>query len=310
MCLKQMDTKEVKIIGVGCYSQNILETTANSNFENAEYIFCNIDAASLKKNQSCRILQIGKITTDGSGTGGNMELGKLSAIESREQIAQLFDENSNLAIFIAGFNGGTGVGATPVMVEIAKEKQQFVIAVVHSLYEFVPGDRHIIIDEAIARLRCQADFVLVIDNNKIERNYTNHCYKNEFGTDWYISQFIRMLAFMDSSSNDAGSVKNIVEKIKKGKSVYFGYGEGQGKFRERKAIFGALKNALSDREDIYGVRNAFIYIRCNNTEITLYEIAVIRHAVLQNSVNEIEITFSIEKDFADNDEISIVIIAS
>lgn len=80
--------------------------------------------------------------------------------------------------------------------------------------------------------------------------------------------------------------------------------------RERKAIFGALKNALSDREDIYGVRNAFIYIHCNNTEITLYEIAVIRHAVLQNSGNEIEIIFSIEKDFADNDAISIVIIAS
>ena len=305
-----MDVKEVKIIGVGGFSQNILETIANSNLENAECIFCNTDAASLKKNQSCRILQIGAITTDGSGTGGNMELGKLSAIESTEQIAQLFDENSKLAIFIAGFNGGTGIGATPVMVEIAKEKQQFVIAVVHSLYEFAANDQHIVIDEAIARLRCQADFVLVIDNNKIERNYTNHCYKNEFGTDWYISQFIKMLAFMDSSSNDAGSVKNILEKIKKGKSVYFGYGEGQGKFRERKAICGALKDALSDREDIYGVRNAFIYIRCNNTEITTNEIAVIRHAVFQNSGNVIEITFSIEKDFADNDEISIVIIAS
>lgn len=305
-----MDTKELKIIGVGGYSQNILETIANSNLENADYIFCNTDTASLKKNQSCRILQIGKITTDGSGTGGNMELGKLSAIESREQIAQLFDKNSKVAIFIAGFNGGTGIGATPVMVEIAKEKQQFVIAIVHSLYEFVADDRHIVIDEAIARLRCQADFVLVIDNNKIERNHTNHCYKNKFGTDEYISQFIRMLAFMDSSSNDAGSVKNILERIKKGKSVYFGYGEGQGKFRERKAIFGALKDALSDREDIYGVRNAFIYIRCNNNEIKTNEIAVIRHAVLQNSGNEIEITFSIEKDFTDNDEISIVIIAS
>lgn len=305
-----MDTKEVKIIGVGGYSQNILETIANSNLENAECIFCNTDAASLKKNQSYQILQIGEITTDGSGTGRNMELGKLSAIESRDQIAKLFDENSKLAIFIAGFNGGTGIGATPVMVEIAKEKQQFVIAVVHSLYEFVPDDRHIVIDEVIARLRCRADFVLVIHSIKIKRNYINHFYKNEFGTDLCIKQFMRMLAFVNSSSGNTSTVKNILEMIKKGESLYFGYGEGQGKFRERKAIFEALKNALSDREDIYGVRNAFIYIRCSNTEVTLDEITIIRHAVLQNSGNEIEITFSIEKDFADNDEISIVIIAS
>lgn len=306
-----MDTKEVKIIGVGSFSQNILETIANSNLENAECIFCITNVTSLRKNQSYRILQIGAITTDGSGTGGNMELGKLSAIESREQIAQLFDENCKLAIFIASFNGGTGIGATPVMVEIAKEKQQFTIAIVHGLYEFVANDQHIVIGEAIARLRYQADFVMVIDNNKIESNSTNDCYKNEFGkTDWCIQQFIRMLVFVNSSSSHISRVKNILQTIKHGKSVYLGCGAGQGKFRERKAIFKALKNALSDREDIYGLRNALIYIRYNNTEVTFDEIAKIKHAVLQNSGNKIGITFSIEKDFVDNDEISIVIVAS
>lgn len=306
-----MNSNEIKIIGVGGGAHNVLMSISSNAIENADYIACNTDTISLKKGQLQHKLQIGVAMTKGIGANGNVEVGRLSAIESKDKIEQLFDNNSKMAIFIAALGGGTGTGATPVMVQIAKEKGLFIMAIVLIPFEFEGEKRFKIAQEGVFELQKQADFVLVIDNNKIREAFGNLGFKSGFGkADRAIGQFIKMLMPGTSSKVDRTDIKKLTERIQQAKSVFFGFSEAQGKFRERKAIEDALKNALSDREDIDGVRNVFLYIGFGNTEISVDEMAQINEAVLQNVGNDANIIISSAQDSSLSDSLSIVLIAS
>jgi len=306
-----MNSKEIKIIGLGATVQNVLRAIAKSNLGNAEYTFCSTNVKNLAEEKELPKLQIGMAATGGSGTGGNIELGRLSAIESTNKIAELFDNYFKTAIFITRLGIGSGTGAIPIMVQIAKEKKLFTIVVVYTPFQFERDNQYKVVNETIEALKKQADFVLVIDDIKIQKRYSNLSFKMGFEKEGYaITQLIKILFPTNSLKNNITSLKKRIVKIKQGQSIYFGYGEAQGKFKERQAIHEVLKNALSEREDIYGVRNVFVHIGCDNPEITVDVISKIHEAIFQNAGNEGEITFSIEKSITVDDFLSIVIIAS
>jgi cell division protein FtsZ len=302
-----MCTNEIKIIGVGGGGNNVLKSIASDKTKNTDYIVCNTDAQSLDNSPLQHKLQIGITTTNGAGTKGNIELGRLSAIESKQQIEQLFDENSKLAIFIAGLGGGTGTGATPLMVQIAKEKGLFTIVIIYTPFIFEGENRCKIAEQGIVELQKKADFIFVVHNSKILKAYGNQGFKAGFGKpDRAISQLIKFLVPSVTSKIDSTDLK----KIQQGQFVFLGFGEAQGKFRERKAIEAALKNALSDREDIFGVKNIFVHIGYGNTEITIDEIAKIQEAVLQNAGRDANIIMSVKADVTIGDSFSVVVLAS
>ncbi|WP_426091788.1 hypothetical protein [Flavobacterium sp. DSR3-2] len=306
-----MNSNEIKIIGVGGGAHNVLMSISSNAIENVDYIDCNTDTNSLKNGQLQHKLQIGVAMTKGIGANGNVEVGRLSAIESKDQIEQLFDKNSKMVIFIAALGGGTGTGATPVMVQIAKAKGLFIMAIVLIPFEFEGEKRFKTAQEGVLELQKQADFVLVIDNNKIREAFGNLGFKSGFAkADRAIGQFIKMLMPGASSKVDRTDIKKLTGRIQQAKSVFFGFGEAQGKFRKRKAIEDALKNALSDRDDMDGVRNVFLHIGFGNTEISVDEMAQINEAVLQNVGNDANIIISSAQDSSRGDSLSIVIIAS
>ena len=304
-----MDTNEIKIIGIGGAGNNVMRAILSLNIKNADYIVCNTDVQSLLlgKGQFHHKLQIGVETTKGKGSDRNVELGKLSVKESKKQIEQLFDKNSKTAIFIAGLGGGTGTGATPMMSKIAKDKGLFTIAIVHMPFAFESENTHEIANEGITELQKLADYTFVIHNDKIRKAYGNLSFKAGFGKlDSMIAQLLKMLI----SSGNTNDLKALIEKIQQGESVFIGFGESQGKFRQRKAIEEALKNALSDRVDIYGVKNIFVHICYGNTKVTIDEMDDIKAAVLQNAGNGANIIISVEEDLVINDSLSIGVLAS
>ena len=306
-----MNSNKTKIIGVGGGAHNILMSISSNTIENADYIVCNTDTISLKKGQLQHKLQIGVAMTKGIGANGNVEVGRLSAIESKDKIEQLFEENSKMAIFIAALGGGTGTGATPVMVQIAKERGLFTIVIVLIPFEFEGKKRYKTAQQGVVVLQKMADFVLVIDNNKIQKAFGNISFKSSFGkTDRAIGQFIKLLMPAASSKIESNAIKKIIEKIQQDKSVYFGFGEAQGKFRERKVIEDALKNALSYREDIDEVQNVFLHIGFGNKEISIYEMAQINETVVQNAGNDANIIISSAQDGSLCDSLSLVLLAS
>ena len=67
---------------------------------------------------------------------------------------------------------------------------------------------------------------------------------------------------------------------------------------------------MSDREDIYGVKNIFVHICYGNTKVTINEMDDIKAAVLQNAGNGANIIISVEEDLVINESISIGVLAS
>lgn len=306
-----MTTNEIKIIGVGGCGNNVLKAIAKDTIKNTDYIVCNTDSQSLENNQLPHKLQIGITTTKGVGTDGNSELGRLSVIESKQQIEQLFDQNSKVAIFIAGLGGGTGTGATPLMVKIAKDKGLCTIAIVFTPFRFEGINRHKIAEEAIAELQKQANFTLVLHNNKILKAYGNLGFKASFGKpDRAIGRLLKLLIAADTSKIDSANLEIITNILQQDQAVFFGFGEAKGEFRARKAMDEALKNDLSDRVSINGTKNIFVTFSSGTTQISFDEIEEIKEIIQQNAGSNANITISVEEDQCMEYSIMLTIIAS
>ncbi len=81
------------------------------------------DAQALMKSLSPKRIQIGEKETRGLGTGGDANIGRNAAENAREKLAAAF-ENERDVYILAGLNGGTGLGATPVLCSLAKEENR------------------------------------------------------------------------------------------------------------------------------------------------------------------------------------------
>jgi cell division protein FtsZ len=306
-----MNSNEIKIVGVGDGGLNVLISILSNAIKNIEYIACNTDIKSFNKQLLQHKIQLGIEINKGADTNGNAELGRLAALKSEDKLEQLFDENSKMAILVTALGGGTGTGATPVIAQIAKKRGLFTIAIAFIPFEFEGEKRYRLAQQGVAELQKQTDFVVVIDNNKILQAYGNIGFKAGFEKpNRAVGQFIKMLIKIASSEIDNTEIKKLVQKIQKAKAIFFGFGEAEGQFRDRKVIENALKNALSEREDIDGVQNVFLHIGFGNREISVHEIAQINETAVQNTANNTNITLLVEQDCSLGDSLSVVVLAS
>lgn len=157
----------IKVIGVGGGGGNALSfMVSEGGINGVEFIAINTDAQALLNNKATVKIQIGENLTKGLGSGGDPEVGRMAAEESRERLKE--DMSGADMIFLAcGEGGGTGTGATPVIAEIAKESGALTIAVVTKPFEFEGTKRKFSADEGIMRLKEKVDTLIVVPNQRI-----------------------------------------------------------------------------------------------------------------------------------------------
>ena len=63
---------------------------------------------------------VGNNVTNGLSAGGDIELGRQSVEKEASRLRARFD-SVDLLLIVTGLGGGTGTGATPVLVRIARE---------------------------------------------------------------------------------------------------------------------------------------------------------------------------------------------
>jgi len=132
---KQQKGTVIKVIGVGGCGGNIATRLYEAFPRGVEVIVLNTDIQDLEHCRAHKKLYIGKNTTRGLGAGMDPELGRQSAEENREEIAAALS-GADMVFVTAGFGGGTGTGATPVVCEVAKELGILTIAVVTRPFSF------------------------------------------------------------------------------------------------------------------------------------------------------------------------------
>src|SRR5690606_11909079 len=106
-----------------------------SNVDGVEFICANTDAQALRNASSRTVIQLGSQVTKGLGAGANPEVGRQSAIEDRERLAELL-EGADMVFVTAGMGGGTGTGAAPIVAEVARELGFLTVAVVTKPFPF------------------------------------------------------------------------------------------------------------------------------------------------------------------------------
>ncbi len=158
---------KIKVVGIGGGGTNALNTMiADAKIQGVDFIGINTDAQALLTNQASIKVQIGENITRGLGAGGNPEIGKQAAEESREKIKE-YMVDSDMVFLTCGEGGGTGTGATPIIAQIAKELGALTVGVVTKPFTFEGTRRMVQAEDGILELKEKVDTLIVIPNQRI-----------------------------------------------------------------------------------------------------------------------------------------------
>ncbi len=156
----------IKVIGVGGGGGNAVHHMIANQVDGVDFICANTDAQALSNLKSKTILQLGSAITKGLGAGANPEIGRQSALEDRDQIAEVLS-GADMVFITAGMGGGTGTGAAPIVAEVAREMGILTVAVVTRPFPFEGKKRSAIAEQGIALLSENVDSLITIPNEKL-----------------------------------------------------------------------------------------------------------------------------------------------
>lgn len=156
----------IKVVGVGGGGTNAVNRMIEAGLSNVEFISLNTDVQALDLSLAPIRLQLGEALTKGLGAGGDPELGRISAEESRQDLRKLL-EGADMVFITAGMGGGTGTGAAPVVAEIARDAGALTVGVVTRPFSFEGPWRQRLAEEGIAALETRVGTTIVIPNERL-----------------------------------------------------------------------------------------------------------------------------------------------
>jgi len=156
----------IKVVGVGGGGTNAVNRMIETGLSGVEFIALNTDVQALDLSLAPTRLQVGEALTKGLGVGGNPELGRNAAEESRQDVKKLL-EGADMVFITAGMGGGTGTGAAPVVAEISRDIGAITVGVVTKPFSFEGPRRLRLAEEGIAGLKTKVDTSIVIPNDRL-----------------------------------------------------------------------------------------------------------------------------------------------
>lgn len=156
----------IKVIGVGGGGCNAVARMMQQGLQGVEFYAMNTDVQALNACGVPNKLQLGSKMTNGLGAGANPEIGRQAALESTDRIVEIL-QGADMVFVTAGFGGGTGTGAAPVVASLAKELDALTVAVVTKPFGFEGRKRMKVAEEGLARLAAAVDTVIAIPNQKL-----------------------------------------------------------------------------------------------------------------------------------------------
>lgn len=156
----------IRVIGVGGSGGNAINHMINAKVKGVEYIAVNSDAQDLHHSLAKKKIHIGKNLTRGLGAGGNPDMGRRAAEETREEIANAL-KGSDMIFITGGMGGGTGTGASPVVAKIARESGALTVGVVTKPFSFEGQERMRLALQGIDELKKEVDALITVPNDRL-----------------------------------------------------------------------------------------------------------------------------------------------
>jgi cell division protein FtsZ len=156
----------IRVVGVGGSGKNAVNHMVSSKVKGVEFIAINSDAQDLHHSLAKRKIHIGKNLTRGLGAGGNPDMGRRAAEETREEIANAI-KGSDMVFITGGMGGGTGTGSAPVVAKIARESGALTVGVVTKPFLFEGQERMRLALQGIEELKQEVDALITIPNDRL-----------------------------------------------------------------------------------------------------------------------------------------------
>ena len=156
----------IRVVGVGGSGNNAVNYMLNSKVKGVEFIAINSDAQDLHNSLAKKKIHIGKNLTRGLGAGGNPDMGRRAAEETREEINNSI-KGSDMIFITGGMGGGTGTGCAPVVAKIARESGALTVGVVTKPFLFEGQQRMRMALQGIEELKKEVDALIIIPNDRL-----------------------------------------------------------------------------------------------------------------------------------------------
>ena len=263
----------IKVIGVGGAGCNAINTMIQAGLKHVEFISANTDVQALGRAQASFKIQLGPERTRGLGAGAKPEIGKESALESRDQIRECL-EGAEMVFVTAGMGGGTGTGAAPVVAGIAREMGILTVAVVTKPFQYEGHRRMSYAEEGLRELRRQVDTLLVIPNQRLlgivdKSTPLLEAFKV---ADDVLRQAIQGIADVITTAGhvnvDFADVRTVMTFT--GRAV-MGMGVARGPNRAQEAAQKAINSPLLEDGSVTGARGVLLNIT-GGPNLTLHEV--------------------------------------
>ncbi|MCL0057021.1 cell division protein FtsZ [Dehalococcoidia bacterium] len=300
----------IRVVGVGGGGCNAVNRMIRKNAQGVEFIAVNTDAQDLDVSEAAKKLQIGAKLTKGLGVGGDQELGRKAAEESREELADAIAD-TDLLFVTAGMGGGTGTGVAPVIAELGKEAKALTIGIVTRPFTFEGSVRRNKAEEGIVNLIAHVDTLIVIPNDRllsicdyrvsVDDAFTmaDEILRNGVQS---ISELITVPGLINL---DFADVKTIMSGAGQ---AWMAIGKGSGPNRAPDAARTAITSPLLD-VTVAGATGVLLNVTGGNS-LTISEVHEAAE-IIKNAVDpKANIIFGVAHDPGMNDDIRITLIAT
>ena len=301
----------IKVIGIGGGGGNAVNHMIKQGLQGVKFICANTDTQDLSSSPAEEKIQLGVETSKGLGAGMNPEIGKASAEEAGDSIRALLSD-TNMLFITAGFGGGTGTGASPVIAKIAKEMDILTVGVVTKPFEWEGDERSALAEEGLQDLEQHVDSLIVIPNDRLQSLGERITLFNAFQAANEVllnsvQGIVELVTVPGVINLDFADVKAVMGK--KGRSI-MGSSVASGPDRARLAIEEAINSPLLEDINLDGASGILLNVTvANDIEVSEFnQIGGILKSYTKNKAKVIAGT-SLSRDLED-DSIRVTVVAT
>lgn len=303
----------IKVIGVGGGGSNAVNHMYNLGIKDVEFIICNTDSQALNSSPVPNKLQIGIDLTEGLGAGANPEKGKNAALENREDIRNMLQEDTRMIFVTAGMGGGTGTGAAPIIAQVARELDILTVGIVTVPFKFEGKKKMRQAMQGVQELKDSCDTVLVILNDKLTEAFGNLSVSQAFGqadnvlttAAKGIAEIITVPGYVNVDFEDVKTV------MKDSGAAVMGSAKTTGDNRARRAAEEAINSPLLNNQNIEGADKILLsIISGDQAELQMDELTEITDFMQEIAGDEAEVIFGHGVDPELGESIRVTVIAT
>lgn len=301
----------IRVVGTGGSGCNAVNHMVNAKVRGVEYIAVNSDAQDLHHSLAKKKIHIGKNLTRGLGAGGNPDMGRRAAEETREEIANAL-KGSDMIFITGGMGGGTGTGASPVVGKIARESGALTVGVVTKPFSFEGQERMRLALQGIEELKKEVDALITIPNDRLLAIVDKETsIKNAFAIcDDVLKQAVEGISDLITMPGiinvDFADIRSVMENAG---SALMGVGISSGEKRAEEAARSAINSPLLE-VSITGAKGVLFAIAGGN-DLGMLEVQDAARVITESIDPHAKVIFgAIQDDKLKKNEIKVTVIAT